>query len=101
MDCLQHTSPRKYASKKDVERQKRQEKAALLQKKRRSLELKQERLTQKGAREAAEGDTYHISQVLLYQTQYFSPPNVEVFLDNLNVNCRSGYDSRCRHREYP
>lgn len=71
MDCLQHTSPRKYASKKDVERQKRQEKAALLQKKRRSLELKQERLTQKGAREAAEGDTYHISQVLLYQTQYF------------------------------
>lgn len=48
----------KYASKKDVERQKRQEKAALPQKKRRRLELKQERLTQKGAREAAEGDTY-------------------------------------------
>lgn len=50
----------KYASKKDVERQERQDKAALPQKKRRRLELKQEKLTQMGAREAAE--------VLLYQT---------------------------------
>lgn len=52
-----------------MERQKRQEKAALPQKKRRRLELKQERLTQKGAREAAEGDTY--------QSEVGMTPNID------------------------
>ena len=43
------------------ERQKRQERSKLPQKKRRSLELKNERMTQKGANEAAEGETYQSS----------------------------------------
>lgn len=60
-----------------MERQKRQEKAALPQKKRRRLELKQERLTQKGAREAAEGDTYQ-SGTFISNSMFFSPPYVEV-----------------------
>ena len=55
----------KYSHKKDIERQKRQVKYALPQTKRRRLELKQERLTQKGAREAAEGDTYQSGTFLL------------------------------------
>ncbi|XP_056000582.1 uncharacterized protein LOC130048208 [Ostrea edulis] len=42
----------------DMERQKRQERSKLPEKKRRRLELKQERIAQKGANEAAEGDTY-------------------------------------------
>lgn len=68
--------------------------------KRHRLELKQERLTQKGAREAAESDTYQ-SGTFISNSMFFSPPYVEMFLDNLNFNCRSEYDSRCRHREYP
>ena len=42
----------------DKERQKRQERSKLPQKKRRRLELKNERMTQKGANEEAEGETY-------------------------------------------
>ncbi|XP_062595091.1 uncharacterized protein LOC134256466 [Saccostrea cucullata] len=52
-----------------MERQKRRERAALPQKKRRRLELKQEKLTQKGAKEAAEGDTY--------QSEVGMTPNVD------------------------
>ena len=42
----------------DKERQKRRERSKLPQKKLRRLELKNETLTQKGANEAAEGETY-------------------------------------------
>jgi hypothetical protein len=42
----------------DLEREKRQERSKLPEKKRRRLELKPERITQKGANEGAEGDTY-------------------------------------------
>lgn len=48
----------KYSEKMDNERKKLQERSQLPGKKRRQLELKQERITQKGANEAAEGDTY-------------------------------------------
>lgn len=47
----------------DNERKKRQERSQLPGKKR--LELKQERITQKGANEAAEGDTYQSGKVQL------------------------------------
>lgn len=47
------------------ERKKRQERSQLPGKKRRRLELKQERITQKGANEAAEGDTYQSGKVQL------------------------------------
>lgn len=49
----------------DNERKKRQERSQLPGKKRRRLELKQERITQKGANEAAEGDTYESGKVQL------------------------------------
>ena len=42
----------------DKERQKRQERSKLPQKKHRRLELKNERMTQKGANKAAEEETY-------------------------------------------
>ena len=42
----------------DKERQKRQERSKLPQEKRRRLEIKNERMTQNGANEAAEGETY-------------------------------------------
>lgn len=48
----------KYSEKMDNQRKKRHERSQLPGKKRRRLELKQERITQKGANEAAEGDTY-------------------------------------------
>lgn len=47
----------------DNERKKRQERSQLPGKKRRRLELK--RITQKGANEAAEGDTYQSGKVQL------------------------------------
>lgn len=69
----------KYACKKDVERQKSQEKAALPQKKGRRLELKQERLTRKGAREAAEGDTYQ-SGTFISSSMFFHHFMLKCFL---------------------
>lgn len=62
-----------------MERQKRQEKAALPQKKRRRLEVKQERLTQKGAREAAEGDTYQ-SGTFISNSMFFHLLMLKCFL---------------------
>lgn len=55
----------KYSEKMDNERIKRHERSQLPVKKRRRLELKQEKITQKGANEAAEGDTYQSGKVQL------------------------------------
>lgn len=47
-----------YILKKDMERECRQQKATQLDKKLRRLQLKEERMTSKGACEASEGATY-------------------------------------------
>lgn len=78
MDCLQDTSPRSTPVRK-MWNGRRDKKRLLPQKKRRRLELKHERLTQKGAKEAAEGDIYQ-SGTFISKSMFFHLLMLKCFL---------------------